>query len=151
MLKYYCFYTNLIIYITQLTTIILFLENIFFMEKLITFSITDLAKITNHRSGEIKFGEKMIVIPKDSEPFNFIKNSEAKFVLFGIPEDIGVRANYGRPGAASGWLSAIQSIANIQHNRFSKGNQIIILGYLDVKKEMAEVENLDFNDIDDRS
>ena len=121
------------------------------MEKLITFSINDLAKITNHRSGEIKFGEKILVVPKDAEPFKFIKNSEAKFVLFGIPEDIGIRANYGRPGAASAWQSAIQSIANIQHNRFSKGNQIVVLGHLDFKQEMKEVENLDFNDIDDRS
>jgi len=121
------------------------------MEKLITFSINDLAKATNHRSGEIKFGEKILITPKDVNPFDFIKNSEAKFVLFGIPEDIGVRANYGRPGAASAWQSAITSIANIQHNRFSKGNQIIILGHLNVAQEMKEVEDLDFNDIDDRS
>jgi formiminoglutamase len=121
------------------------------MEKLITFSTNDLAKITNHRSGEIKFGEKILTIPKNCDPIDFIKSSEAKYVLFGIPEDIGVRANFGRPGAASAWESAIRSIANIQHNRFSKGNQIIVLGQLNVSNEMKEVELLDFNDIDDRS
>jgi formiminoglutamase len=121
------------------------------MEKLITFSTNDLAKITNHRSGEIKFGEKMLTIPSNTDPIAFIKSSEAKYVLFGIPEDIGVRANFGRPGAASAWESAIKSIANIQHNRFSKGNQIIVLGQLNVSQEMKEVEQLDFNDIDDRS
>ena len=121
------------------------------MEKLIPFTINDLAKITNHRSGEIKFGEKMIVIPPGADKVNFLKESEAKYVLLGIPEDIGVRANYGRPGAASAWQSAIKSIANIQHNRFSKGSNIIILGHINVADEMREVENLDFNDIDDRS
>ncbi|MHC0447852.1 formimidoylglutamase [Flavobacterium sp. 3-218] len=121
------------------------------MEKLIPFTINDLAKITNHRSGEIKFGEKMIVIPSGVDKVDFIKESEAKYVLLGIPEDIGVRANYGRPGAASAWQSAIKSIANIQHNRFSKGSNIIILGHINVADEMREVENLDFNDIDDRS
>lgn len=121
------------------------------MEKIITLSISDLAKITNHRSGEIKFGEKMLTIPKNADPIEFMKNSEAQFVLFGIPEDIGVRANYGRPGAASAWESAIKSIANIQHNRYSKGSQIIVLGKLNVKQEMKDVQNLDFNDIDDRS
>jgi len=151
MLKLYSFFTNLIISITQLHTIILFLGNIFFMEKIITLSINDLAKITNHRSGEIKFGEKILTIPKGVDPIEFIKSCEAKFVLFGIPEDIGVRANYGRPGAASAWESAIKSIANIQHNRFSKGNQIIVLGQLNVKQEMKDVEHLDFNNIDDRS
>jgi formiminoglutamase len=39
------------------------------------------------------------------------------------PEDIGVRANFGRPGAASAWDTAIKSIANIQHNRFVKGTK----------------------------
>ncbi|BDU27154.1 formimidoylglutamase [Flavobacterium sp. GSB-24] len=121
------------------------------MEKLIPFTINDLAKVTNHRSGEIKFGEKMIVIPSGVDKINFLKESEAKYVLLGIPEDIGVRANYGRPGAASAWQSAIKSIANIQHNRFCKGSNIIVLGQINVADEMREVENLDFNDIDDRS
>ena len=121
------------------------------MEKLVPFTINDLAKITNHRSGEIKFGEKMITVPKDAVPLEFLKTCDAKYVLFGIPEDIGVRANYGRPGAASAWDSAIKSIANIQHNRFCKGSQIIVLGQLNVCDEMKDVEHLDFNDIDDRS
>lgn len=121
------------------------------MEKIIPFTIKDLAKITNHRSGEIKFGEKMITVPKDTDSLTFLTTCEAKYVLFGIPEDIGIRANFGRPGAASAWDSAIKSIANIQHNRFCKGNQLFILGQLNVCAEMKEVEHLDFNDIDDRS
>ncbi|HEX8015576.1 MAG TPA: formimidoylglutamase [Flavobacterium sp.] len=121
------------------------------MDKLIPFTVNDLAKVTNHRSGEIKFGEKMITIPKGVDIIDFLKESEAKYVLLGIPEDIGVRANYGRPGAASAWESALKGIANIQHNRFCKGSQIIILGHIDVAQEMRDVENLDFNDIDDRS
>jgi len=121
------------------------------MEKLIPFTINDLAKVTNHRSGEIKFGEKMLTIPKGIDIAQFLKTCEAKYVLFGIPEDIGVRANFGRPGAASAWECAIASIANIQHNRFCKGSQILVLGRLNVCEEMKEVEHLDFNDIDDRS
>jgi formiminoglutamase len=113
--------------------------------------MNDLAKITNHRSGEIKFGEKMITVPKGTDTISFLKTCEAKYVLLGIPEDIGVRANFGRPGAASAWDSAIKNIANIQHNRFCKGSQIIVLGQVNVCEEMKEVEHLDFNDIDDRS
>jgi formiminoglutamase len=120
------------------------------MEKLILFTSTDLAKITNHRSGEIKFGEKMLTIPKGTDAISYIKTTEAKYVLFGIPEDIGVRANFGRPGAASAWDSAIKSIANIQHNRFCKGYNLLILGQLDVCEEMKEVENLNFYDVNDR-
>jgi formiminoglutamase len=120
------------------------------MDKLIPFTSTDLGKITNHRNGEIKFGEKMITVPKGEDPLEFLATCDAKYVVFGIPEDIGIRANYGRPGAASAWKSAIKSIANIQHNRFCKGSQIVILGKLDVTAEMAEAKDLDFNITEDR-
>lgn len=120
------------------------------MEKLIPFHACDLSKITNYRNGEIKFGEKMITIPKDTNIQDFIKNCSAKYVLLGIPEDIGIRANFGRPGAASAWESAIKSIANIQYNRFCKGDELLILGQIDVFEEMKMVENLDFHTNDGR-
>jgi formiminoglutamase len=44
----------------------------------------------NHRSGEIKFGKN--AYDKRSRCYNLLQNSEAKYVLVGIPEDIGVRA-----------------------------------------------------------
>ena len=120
------------------------------MQGLIPFSVLDLARVTNHRSGEIKFGEKMITLPKNADVFAFLKECEAKYVLFGIPEDIGIRANYGRPGANSAWENALKSIANIQHNKFCKGSQIIILGQLNVISEMEQVQTLDYNVLDDR-
>ena len=120
------------------------------MEKLVPFYISDLAKITNHRSGEIKFGEKMLTVPKNTDILTFIKECDAQYILFGIPEDIGVRANFGRPGAASAWESAIKSVANIQHNRFCKGSQILVLGQLDVATEMEAAKNLDFYNISHR-
>jgi hypothetical protein len=46
---------------------------------------------------------------------------------------------------------SFKSIANIQHNRFCKGSQIIVLGQINVTEEMIAVENLNFNDIKDRS
>lgn len=120
------------------------------MEKLVRFTATDLARITSHRSGEIKFGEKMLTVPKDADPFQFIKASTADYVLFGIPEDIGVRANAGRPGAASAWDAAMKSIANLQHNRFSKGNRLIVLGHLNLDNEMNAVQGLSFQSAPDR-
>ncbi|WP_298119488.1 formimidoylglutamase [Flavobacterium sp.] len=120
------------------------------MDNLIRFSVSDLSKITNHRSGEVKYGEKMVTIPKEQDVLEFLKKCEQQFVLFGIPEDIGVRANFGRPGADSAWESAIKSIANIQHNRFCKGSQIVILGHLDCSEEMEAIKDLDFNKITDR-
>lgn len=120
------------------------------MEKLIPFTSSDLSKITNHRSGEVKFGEQMLTVPKNADIPTFLSDCEPQFVLFGIPEDIGVRANFGRPGADSAWESAIKSIANIQHNRFSKGYNLLILGQLNVSEEMREIQTLNFNDTNQR-
>jgi len=120
------------------------------MERIIPFTMTDLAKVTNHRSGEVKFGEKMLTIPKGENCMTFLKNCEAKYVLLGIPEDVAIRANFGRPGAASAWQSAISSIANIQHNRPCKGSQIVVLGKIDISKEMEEAKDLDFHKTADR-
>ena len=120
------------------------------MENLIPFTFSDLAKITNHRSGEIKFGEKMLTVPKNMEATAFLKTCEAKYVLVGIPEDIGVRANFGRPGTSSAWESALKSIANIQNNRFCKATRILILGQVDVAKEMELAEKFDYTKVEDR-
>lgn len=120
------------------------------MDNFIRFSISDLAAITNHRSGEVKFGERIITIPKDTKILEFISKSEAPFVLFGIPEDIGVKANFGRIGTASAYSSALKSLVNIQHNKFCKGNQLILLGHLDVEKEMKAAATLNPHNKEER-
>lgn len=120
------------------------------MENIIRFTTSDLAQITNYRCGEVKFGEQIQVIPPQHDVVSFLQNSEAPFVLVGIPEDIGVRANFGRRGAHTAWETALQSIANIQHNRFCKGYSLVILGKIDVEKQMQAMENLDFKSTEDR-
>ena len=121
------------------------------MEHLKVFTKKDLAQLTNYRSGELKFGEKVHIVPAEQTVGEFLSHSDAEFVLFGIPEDIGVRANGGRKGAASCWKETIKSLVNIQHNKFCKGSNLIILGYLDFKNEMAIAENLQINDPEQRN
>lgn len=113
------------------------------MESIKLFTAKELAKITQHRSGEIKFGEKIQLIPPDVDAFNFIKDSSAQYVLLGIPEDIGVRANRGRAGTSTAFDSTLKSLVNIQHNKFCKGSNLILLGELNVENEMTLAENLD--------
>lgn len=116
------------------------------VEKLIPFTVHDLAKVTNHRSGEVKFGEKMLTVPRQENPIQYLTQCSAHFVLIGISEDVGVRANNGRPGTASAWESAISAIANIQHNRFGKGDMILVLGQIDVSEQMEAARGLRFSD-----
>lgn len=120
------------------------------MENIIRFTTADLTKYTSHRSGEIKFGERILTVPNGENTYEYVKGCDADYVLLGIPEDIGVRANFGRPGASTAWESAIKAIVNIQHNKFCKGSNLLILGRLDVKEVNAEAEKLDSSVKDDR-
>ena len=120
------------------------------MEKISILTPFELAKITNHRSGEIKFGEKIHTLPKDTTDYEYIANCEAKFVLIGLPEDIGVKANLGRTGAASAYQSALNNLVNIQHNKFCKGSDLLVLGHLNFDQEQAIAQSLDPKNKEDR-
>jgi len=120
------------------------------MENIILLNQNDLAKITHHRSGEIKFGEKILTIPKDTNSIDFITSCEAKFVLFGIAEDIGVKANLGRPGTASAYDYMLKSLVNIQHNKFCKGSNLLVLGHLDISNTVDAAQLLDPKNKEDR-
>ena len=113
------------------------------MENIIRFTEADLLKYTHQRSGEIKFGERVQTIPSQTSVFEAIKLSDAEFVLLGIPEDVGVRANNGRAGAALAWESAVSTIVNLQHNKFCKGSRMLILGRIDVAESQQLAETID--------
>ena len=120
------------------------------MDKLNVFSSKDIAKITQHRSGEIKFGEKIITVPIEENWIEFITNSEAKFVLIGLPEDIGIKATLGRTGAATAYESTLKSLVNFQHNKFCKGSELVVLGEINFSNEMEIAKTLDTQNKEDR-
>ncbi|RYF98692.1 MAG: arginase, partial [Chitinophagaceae bacterium] len=59
------------------------------------------------------------------------------FVLLGIPEDIGVRANYGIGGAQTAWKPALKTFLNLQQNQFIKGEDVLVLGEFDILENNA--------------
>lgn len=125
-------------------------ENEFlFMDKIQPLSASELTRMTSLRSGEVKFGERMETIPKGMGIQEGIEQSEARFVILGIPEDIGIKANFGRSGAASTWKAALQALVNIQHNRYCKGSHILVIGALNLADEMAQAATLDPNDTEE--
>ena len=113
------------------------------MENIIRFTESDLTRHTAFRSGEIKFGERIQLIPSNKDVSEYLKTCDAEFILLGIPEDIGVRANYGRPGTDSAWESALKALFNLQHNKFLKGSRLLVLGQIDTAPHMEEADNLD--------
>lgn len=108
--------------------------------------IYDLKKITpwiKVRKGEEKLGEHMELLPKENSLEAALLQSNAKYVLFGIPEDIGVVGNYGNPGARNAWQSCLPFLLNVQNNRFVKGKKILLLGHLEFKDELQEIDAME--------
>lgn len=97
----------------------------YMMEGLIIYSESEILEQVNTRQGETKLGSRV----QHVSSLDQIKNSNASFVLVGIPEDIGVRANYGIAGAATAWVPALKALLNIQSNEYFDGEELLILGY----------------------
>ncbi|MFA4867464.1 MAG: formimidoylglutamase [Pedobacter sp.] len=107
------------------------------MEALKIYTASDIASITNCREGEVKIGEKVQYTSSLEE----ISQSNAPFVLIGIPEDIGVRANQGIAGAASAWQPALKALLNIQSTSFFTGEELLVLGHFEFSN--PETDNLE--------
>jgi len=102
------------------------------------YSEKNLEKFTSSRAGEEKLGAAVKTVSNWEE----LKNIQSKYVLLGIPEDIGVQANHGKPGARDAWIAALQSFCNIQSNLLTKAENLIILGEIDCKSQMEQAEKI---------
>ncbi|MEO2064364.1 MAG: formimidoylglutamase [Christiangramia sp.] len=108
------------------------------MRALKVYSFKNIEKLISTRKGETKFGEKLQFISE----LDMLKDQKAKYVLFGIPEDIGVRANHGKAGTSGAWMAALKSLVNIQQNRFNKPESLLLLGELNCDEWMEKASNL---------
>lgn len=91
----------------------------------------DLLSLVKLRRFETRLGERVQVLTDPNEVAESIKGLHAKYIVFGIPEDIGVQANYGTGGTGTAWLSFLQSFLNIQSNDFLQGEEIAVIGHFD--------------------
>ncbi|RMA58674.1 formimidoylglutamase [Ulvibacter antarcticus] len=112
------------------------------MSTLKTYTKKDLESFTNPRTGEQKFGEVVMVFSNWDE----LKKSAVKYVLVGIPETIGVRANLGKSGAETAWTAGLRALCNIQNNRYTNAKNVMILGEIDCKTENEKAGNISNND-----
>ncbi len=91
----------------------------------------DILSLVKLRRFETKLGERVQVLPHSAEVAASINNLQARYVLIGIPEDIGVQANYGTAGTGTAWLSFLQAFLNIQSNDFLEGSEVALIGHFD--------------------
>jgi formiminoglutamase len=99
-----------------------------------------LDKLIGFRKSETKLGEQLLIV--NSFTVEDLKASVAKFVLIGISEDIGPRANLGKAGAAAAWDAFLPKFVNMQSNRYLNGNECVVLGKLSLN-QLCQTEQLD--------
>ena len=105
----------------------------------------DILSITKVRRFETRLGERIQYLKKESEWPEIIGQSSAKYVLLGIPEDIGVKANFGIGGADTSWLPFLTAFLNTQSNDYLTGENILLLGHFDFGDIKFLIENNAYN------
>ncbi len=101
------------------------------MRHLKIYTKQDVLSLTKLRRFETKLGEQLHNVNDAGDIEKTIQESTAKFVLFGIPEDLGAKGNYGIGGADTLWIPFLQSLLNIQSNDFFDGGEILLVGHFD--------------------
>lgn len=93
------------------------------------------------REGETRLGEEI----------SLSETENTRYELIGIPESIGVRANYGIGGTETAWEAFLKVFLNLQSNRFLSGEKIYLSGCFDfpdkaglsISELRKEVEKID--------
>ncbi|QSS96871.1 formimidoylglutamase [Psychroflexus sp. ALD_RP9] len=98
-----------------------------------------LNKFTKVRSGEVKFGESITCLNSLEE----LNKRDEEFVILGIPENIGIRANYGASNAHLMWKEFLKAFLNIQSNSYNHPEDVIILGEFDTSRQQERALNLE--------
>ena len=98
----------------------------------------DILSLTRLRKFETKLGECVRCNTGSLEIAETISQTQAEYIVIGVPEDIGVKANMGKGGADSGWFPFLDAFLNIQSNDFFSGENVFVAGHFD----FSEIENL---------
>jgi formiminoglutamase len=112
------------------------------MNSLHIYSENDIIDFVVKRKGEKKFGEKVTFISDTENLDSELINSSSKYVLFGINESIGVKANKGKQGTETAWKETLKSLLNTQNSPLNKGKKVLVLGCLEFPKLMDITKNL---------
>ena len=98
----------------------------------------DILSLTRLRKFETKLGECVRCNTGSLEIAETISQTQAEYIVIGVPEDIGVKANMGKGGADSAWFPFLDAFLNIQSNDFFSGENVFVAGHFD----FSEIENL---------
>jgi formiminoglutamase len=102
------------------------------MQHLKIYNKADILSLTRIRRFETKLGERLQVIQDANDIAKSLATSTAKYILFGVPEDLGAKGNLGIGGTDTLWIPFLQSFLNIQSNDFFDGGEVLLLGHFDL-------------------
>lgn len=86
----------------------------------------------------ISFAQSIEICEKMEE----LSSLKAKYILIGIPEDIGVRANMGRVGASEAWEAFLKTFLSFQYTSLNDVHRFCILGNVFTEDLMQQAERL---------
>jgi formiminoglutamase len=109
------------------------------------YSKKDILSLTKLRRFETRIGERVCYLPEGTEWPEGLQQVPAKYVLLGIPEDIGVKANLGKGGADTNWIPFLSEFLNVQSNDFFTGETVLLLGHFDFGDIQYLIENNAYN------
>jgi formiminoglutamase len=95
------------------------------------YSKQDVLSLTKIRRFETKLGERLQVVQNSGEIVSSLATSTAKYVMFGVPEDLGAKGNLGIGGTDTLWIPFLQSFLNMQSNDFFDGEELLLIGHFD--------------------
>jgi formiminoglutamase len=101
------------------------------MQHLKVYHKQDVLSLTRLRRFETKLGERLQIISDANDIERSLRASNAQFVLFGIPEDLGAKGNFGIGGTDTLWIPFLQSFLNIQSSDFFDGAELLLVGHFD--------------------
>ncbi|WP_452220716.1 formimidoylglutamase [Lacinutrix salivirga] len=115
------------------------------MDKLVVYNSSNVEKFINKRQGETKFGEHIKLLQPNTSIYDALKSLDVLYVLVGIPESVGVFANYGKTGAYKAWQATIKVLLNVQSNPLTHPEKLLLLGHLDFTDEEEQIKTLNQN------
>lgn len=101
---------------------------------------TDITGFCDKRDGEARVWQAISFLNQQQSVEDALKDAAQfgiKYVLLGLPEDIGPRANLGCGGADLGWHAFLTRFLNLQANRFLPSEKVLLLGELDCQQEQT--------------
>ncbi len=101
-------------------------------------SSDSLKTFTSSREGETKLGDVLYCLKNWED----LKHRKEKFVVLGIKEDIGIRANFGKAGAANAWDTFLSAFCNVQQNSFFNVENLVVAGAYHPSDLMQQAEDL---------